>query len=249
MSLENVCNHFKYGYCKYKSKCKMNHVGEECKNESCLTEDCPKRHPKPCFYWTKFGNCKLGGKCAYKHVKSKEFESLEMKMNDMLEKSNKKDEIIKELLTDIKTMLKKNMEKDDIIRDLVKEVKELKLKSKEEENETTGNEKIDVFVKYSKKSLKHLDVMEADIKKSRKIDCMRKKFKMHSDQMEEDMYSHDLMMPPDLTLVHNVFFGDFNRGDYEQDGGKEDALMVINNCRETFERFLRDPVDRSQGWI
>ena len=49
MSLENVCNHFKYGYCKYKSKCKMNHVGEECKNESCITEDCPKRHPKPCY--------------------------------------------------------------------------------------------------------------------------------------------------------------------------------------------------------
>ena len=106
---------------------------------------------------------------------------------------------------DVKTMIKKNMEKDEIIRDLVKEVKELKAKSKEEEIETTGNEKIDVFVKYSKKTLKHLDTMEADIKKSRKTDCMRKKFKMHSNQMKEDMYSYDLMMPPDITFVHNMY--------------------------------------------
>ena len=131
----------------------------------------------------------------------------------------------------------------------MKEVKELKAKSKEEEIETTGNEKIDVFVKYSKKTLKHLDTMEADIKKSRKTDCMRKKFKMHSNQMKEDMYSYDLMMPPDLTFIHNVLFSDFNRGHYEQDGGKEEALMVINKCRENFECFLKDPVDRSQGWI
>ena len=249
MSPENVCIHFKYGYCKYKSNCKMNHVTEECKSESCSSENCPKRHPKSCFYWTNFGNCKLGGRCAYKHVKSKECERLEMKMNDLIEKCNKKDDVIKELLNDVKTMIKKNMEKDEIIRDLVKEVKELKAKSKEEEIETTGNEKIDVFVKYSKKTLKHLDTMEADIKKSRKTDCIRKKFKMHSNQMKEDMYSYDLMMPPDLTFIHNVLFSDFNRGHYEQDGGKEEALMVINKCRENFECFLKDPVDRSQGWI
>ena len=34
---------------------------------------------------------------------------------------------------------------------------------------------------------------------------MHKKFKMHSDQMEEDMYSYDLMMPPDITFVHNMY--------------------------------------------
>ena len=41
----------------------------------------------------RFGNCKLGSNCAYKHGKSKEFEILEMKMNDVLEKSKEKDEL------------------------------------------------------------------------------------------------------------------------------------------------------------
>ena len=55
-----------------------------------------KRHPKACFYWMKFGNCKLGSHCAYKHGKSKEFEKIEKietKMNEVLEKSKAKDEL------------------------------------------------------------------------------------------------------------------------------------------------------------
>jgi len=230
----------------------MNHVDEECKSGNCSSEDCPKRHPKPCFYWTRYGNCKLGVKCAYKHEKSNEIQRLEMKMNTMLEQINKKDDVIKELLTDIKTLIKKNNEKDDIIKDLVKEVNELKAtddKEEKQKNETTGNEKVDVFVKYSKKSLKYLDIMKADIKKSRKNDCMRKKFKFHSDKMEEDMYSQPYNpMPPDITLVHNVLLMDFNHGN---DGKteKEDALIVIDKCKEAFEEFLEDPMANSKGWI
>ena len=177
MSLEKVCIFFKHGYCKYKSKCKMNHVKEECKNENCSSENCTKRHPKPCFYWMRFGNCKLGSNCAYKHGKSKEFEILEMKMNDVLEKSKEKDELIKDLVKDVKELIKKNNEKEDLIKELVKEVKELKIavsqmedSDDEEENETTEEEDIDSFIRCSKNSLKLVDAMEDDIKKSRKIE-------------------------------------------------------------------------------
>ena len=103
--------------------------------------------------------------------------------------------------------------------------------------------------------------MEADIKKSRKTDCMRKKFKMHSNQMKEDMYSYDLMMPPDLTFIHNVLFSDFNRGHYEQDGGKEDLISGylpeyqptrhLGTPKDIFTNEIANLIIRSwnQSWI
>ena len=254
MFLEKVCIFFKYGYCKYKSKCKMNHLEDECKNDDCSSENCMKRHPKACFYWMKFGNCKLGCHCAYKHGKSKEFEKIEKietKMNEVLEKSKAKDELIKDLVWDVKELIKKNNAKEDLIKELVKEVKELKIQvsqlqvedgDENEENEPTEEEEIESYVKYSKNSLKILDDMEADVKKSRKTDCMRKKFKIYREKLEKERMDTAIGAdPPYLTWIHNVVLYEI-----DEDKDKEQALILINQAREQFELFIKDPVNLSK---
>ena len=104
-------------------------------------------------------------------------------MNEVLEKSREKDELIKDLIEDVKKLLRKNEEKDGLIKELVKEVKDLKVKANqdliEDKEETTGREEVDDFVRASKKSLKLLDSMEADIKKTRRKKIVKKKFKDH----------------------------------------------------------------------
>ena len=167
MTMENspICMFYKYGYCKFKTNCKNKHVTQVCDDEKCSQTKCHKRHPRMCRFFFNFGTCKLGNLCAYKHDKNNEFEKLEKKMNDVLKRSMENDNLIKDLVQDVKKLIQKNEEKDDIIQKLVKEVKELRekaMKSQEEEDdvekeETTGNEDVDAFVKFSKKSLKSLE--------------------------------------------------------------------------------------------
>ena len=174
-----------------------------------------------------------------------------MKMNDVLEKSKEKDELIKDLVKDVKELIKKNDEKEDLIKELVKEVKELKIQVSQfqvedgdevEENEPTEAEEIESFVRYSKNSLKLLDDMEADVKKSRKTDCMRKKFKIHREKLDKERMDTAIGAdPPHLTWIHNVLLSEIN-----DERNKEEALKLINQARERFEDFIFDPVTLSQ---
>ena len=67
--MENICEYYSCGYCKYKEQCKKNHVKEECDNGiNCHEkETCKLRHPKICKRMINYGYCRYGVKCAYKH--------------------------------------------------------------------------------------------------------------------------------------------------------------------------------------
>ena len=72
-------------------------------------------------------------------------------------------------MQDVKKLIKKNEEKDDIIKGLIKEVKELKERTMEkeedvEQEETTGREDVDDFVRASKNSLKLLDLWKQTLR-------------------------------------------------------------------------------------
>ena len=246
---KNICLFFKFGYCKFKAKCKKKHVTQVCDDEKCSQTQCEKRHPRLCKFFSNYGTCKLGNDCAYKHGKSKEYENLEKKMNEVLEKSREKDELIKDLIEDVKKLLRKNEEKDGLIKELVKEVKDLKVKANqdliEDQEETTGREEVDDFVRASKKSLKLLDSMEADIKKTRKKENIKKKFKDHVDKVKEEMYSCDVALPSHLTFILNVIMGDFLWQKNHVDE-KEDELEAIDSSRKEFKSFLNDPVKLSE---
>ena len=72
-------------------------------------------------------------------------------------------------MQDVKKLIKKNEEKDDLIKGLIKEVKELKERTMEkeedvEQEETTGREDVDDFVRASKNSLKLLDLWKQTLR-------------------------------------------------------------------------------------
>ena len=69
MLQENICSYYKFGFCKLQDECEKIHNAQECKNKVCSSDKCSKRHPKPCSSWEKFGKCRLGENCAYKHEK------------------------------------------------------------------------------------------------------------------------------------------------------------------------------------
>ena len=67
MTSNNTCLHFKFGYCRYQSTCRLNHVREVCQVQSCDIKECDKRHPRICRYWHDYGRCKFSEYCAYLH--------------------------------------------------------------------------------------------------------------------------------------------------------------------------------------
>ena len=67
MSASNLCNHFKFGYCRYGTTCRYQHVNIICEKRACEIFNCNYRHQKDCKYWKEFGKCKFNDYCSYKH--------------------------------------------------------------------------------------------------------------------------------------------------------------------------------------
>ena len=86
---QNVCQFYKFGYCKHKDCCRKQHIKKVCENNSCEISKCSSRHPKICNFYRDNGQCKFDP-CMFKHVKSNsEIESIQMKLNAMEEKLDK----------------------------------------------------------------------------------------------------------------------------------------------------------------
>ena len=63
----NVCQHNKYGFCKYQLTCRMKHVNEICEKSNCEIHKCTQRHPIRCKYYQDYQRCKFGSYCYYRH--------------------------------------------------------------------------------------------------------------------------------------------------------------------------------------
>ena len=86
--MATVCLHFKFGYCRFRDNCRLNHDDALCDDEQCDITSCSKRHPKVCRYFTFFDRCKFGDYCRYRHLKSRN--SYE---NELLSLKNKLDQM------------------------------------------------------------------------------------------------------------------------------------------------------------
>ena len=66
----NICQYFKFGYCKFNSLCNKDHITDEICTErsACKTKSCIKRHPKACKRYAIERFCRFGETCAYFHV-------------------------------------------------------------------------------------------------------------------------------------------------------------------------------------
>lgn len=65
-----VCSFHQTGHCRYGSHCNKNHTLDTCTSFPCVKEDCHKRHPKLCRYFTVSGFCKFNQNCSYLHITS-----------------------------------------------------------------------------------------------------------------------------------------------------------------------------------
>ena len=90
----NICNHHKYGFCKFSDRCRKKHIDEICLENNCEIKMCLKRHPRPCKFFDLYQKCKFGTFCAFKHcesIQAKELKNLKSKVEDLevdnLEKS------------------------------------------------------------------------------------------------------------------------------------------------------------------
>ena len=104
---EEICQHHKFGFCRYKSECRRKHFSKECEDQDCKTsKTCNKRHPKRCRKYDT-GKCRFKNDCAYKHLKPETQEDTEQikekievleKAVQQIIKSNKDNEQLKEKL-------------------------------------------------------------------------------------------------------------------------------------------------------
>ena len=67
MAQQNVCKYNKYGFCKFRTTCRKQHIEEICSKNSCESEKCYFRHPKVCRFYREIGYCKFGEWCFFKH--------------------------------------------------------------------------------------------------------------------------------------------------------------------------------------
>ena len=67
-----ICQHHKYGYCKFQTQCQKIHVQGQCEALAACNgiKSCKKRHPKVCKIFDIEKYCMFGRECAYAHLKS-----------------------------------------------------------------------------------------------------------------------------------------------------------------------------------
>ena len=95
-----ICNHDKYGYCKFTQVCRKYHVQEICLENKCEHQNCLKRHPKNCRFFSIYQRCKFGEYCAFKHSENeqrKEIDELKDKVKHLEDKDSDKSKDILEL--------------------------------------------------------------------------------------------------------------------------------------------------------
>ena len=88
-----ICVHFNYGFCRFSNNCRYQHIKEICTSTSCDTSSCSLRHPKECWYWKTFGQCKFGSFCFYSHSEIK------------MEKVGKEIETVKKEIEHLKSII------------------------------------------------------------------------------------------------------------------------------------------------
>ena len=137
------CVHNNYGFCKFGEDCRFGHPSQVCRETSCQTRGCAKRHPRPCKNHFLKKHCKFGQDCKYDHIfdceiceNMKYLVEKEAKHNE--ESLRKKDDVIQKMMKEIQ-----NLKKD-------KDVLEKQVNSSHQENMKLHVEMKKVNEKYSK---------------------------------------------------------------------------------------------------
>ena len=112
MTQQNVCSFIKYGFCKFRLNCRIQHFMEKCSKLKCDIQRCSYRHPQVCRYFLDIGYCKFGEWCLFKHKGviqgSKEIKELTDKLKNIEKDIAEKNKEIESLEKVMKESIKKN---------------------------------------------------------------------------------------------------------------------------------------------
>ena len=79
-----ICQHHKFGYCKFRELCRHRHINDMCEDSECEVQFCIRRHPKRCRFYDQYKRCKFGDFCSFVHddslVPCKKYEQQEIKL-------------------------------------------------------------------------------------------------------------------------------------------------------------------------
>ena len=121
MSLDTICKINQYGYCKFLSQCRKQHVSENCLEIMCKNRNCLKRHPRNCKYYDLYKRCKFGEYCAYAHRENPleaELRSLKVSHDIMKEEFNDQGNEVFELKEKVEAL-------ENLVIDLVNRVESI----------------------------------------------------------------------------------------------------------------------------
>ena len=249
-----ICLFNKYGFCRNGDKCHKTHLKEVCHKRECESKKCDKRHPRPCKFQMQNGFCKFDSKCNYSHRLPKmiedqnlRIEALERKLEDQNETikglkvkilENQKSEVEK-LQTQINHLKLKNKEKEIQIQkldELVNKIdvsKDVTMVTDDTLQETIvspskasfASARNEIFVE---NSLKHLEDMESDIKKSRKMSIIKEKYKVYCDKIEEEFDLYEIKSTIYEMAVKRL--KEFLNSS-EAESTKEQCFKCIDKCK------------------
>ena len=66
---DKICIYEKFGFCRNGSGCKFIHPTLVCDDQNCNIQECSKRHPQACRFFTSYKYCKYGDSCKFLHMK------------------------------------------------------------------------------------------------------------------------------------------------------------------------------------
>ena len=96
MKMAMRCYFQDVGYCKYGVECKFQHYKEVCKERTCRSRYCQRRHPRPCRNFFLKHYCRFGEACKFGHfydcencenLKFLKVEKILKEKDDMIEKN------------------------------------------------------------------------------------------------------------------------------------------------------------------
>ena len=66
-----ICKYHNKGVCRRQNSCSYRQTQENCEDLSCEMDNCDKRHPKVCMFFSYNRNCKYKDKCLFRHDDTK----------------------------------------------------------------------------------------------------------------------------------------------------------------------------------
>ena len=184
-----ICTRNKFGHCKFGNSCRNIHYKETCKNLSCTSNSCEKRHPKSCNWYSRYGRCKFSP-CSYPH----DSENFDFKNNSEIknlhERLDKFEEAISKLTEKLNCLTDLPFECDKCNHKVgtQKKLRQHKGKKHGEEadlNEMDLNETVEDEI-YKASLVKIEELERYVVRLEEKVELLEVKGENHLDEWKED---------------------------------------------------------------